>query len=67
MGIDTVVVGQHLHPDGYVIRMPYQFRYHVRVVAAVYFLPNFILVFSEKLLHGFFIKVMEADTFILQL
>lgn len=48
VGVDAVVVGKHLHPDGNVIRVPYQVFHYVRIVPAVNLVPDCILMFIEK-------------------
>ena len=66
VGIDAVIVGKHFHTDGDVIRMPYQFLHHVRIVAAVNLVTDFIFVFIEEVIDRFPVKVMEYGTFLFQ-
>ena len=46
--------------------MPYQFLHHVRIVAAVNLVTDFIFVFIEEVIDRFPVKVMEYGTFLFQ-
>ena len=67
VGIDAVVVGQHLDTHGDVIRVFEKFFQRVRVVSVIDFFPDFVFVFFKELVHFLFLKAVEAGALILQL
>ena len=66
VGVDAVIVGKHLHPDGDVVRMHYQLLYHIRIISAVNLVTDFIFVLIEEVIHILFVKVIKDGTFLFQ-